>query len=47
MLCDGLILSSIVGGIALFIGSKGREMIFSTALPFLPRRRLKANPARS
>jgi len=47
VLPDGLILSSIVVGIALFTGWNGGKMSFATAMLLMPSRGLKANPVRS
>jgi hypothetical protein len=44
---DGLILPSIVAGIALFTGWKTAKWSFATALLFMPGRGFKANPVRS
>jgi hypothetical protein len=47
VLPHGLILSSIVVGIALVTRWKGAKWSFASALPFMPSRGRKANPVRS
>jgi len=47
VLPHGLILSSIIVGIALFTAGMAAKWSFATALPFMPGRGLKANPVRS
>jgi len=47
VLPHGLILSSIIVGIALFTAGMAAKWSFATALPFMPSRGLKANPVRS